>query len=233
MSFDDFKYHFQRIYLCRVFKHVINVAIPGPDAGGNTSQFGSVRITSGHAQMPRVASSQATRVAFSQTRESATTSLIKNQEPPWYLHDFASAWFHRSAQGAPTSAFIKNGSRPENNPQWSIRQRAGGTNLPVYALISLVQPTQQNAADYVLMALVVANKQGQRVRTLQKDEIVAGALNFVPTRELTVELELEVEDQLTIFPCTLRPGVECTFTLSIYCKEKLEVFEFSEDDPFS
>ena len=65
-------------------------------------------------------------------------------------------------------------------------------------------------------------KGGRRVRSLKKTEIVAGQLNFAPVRELTVELELAPGQALTVFPSTLKPGTESEFTLSVFCKEKVE-----------
>lgn len=187
MSFEDFCFHFQRVFLCRVFTNVYKANVDTCPLVGSTYT--------------------------------------------WFQYEYATSWFGRSAQGAPTPQFLANGSCPEDNPQWAIRtERLSGA--PSYVLINLVMPTKLNAADYLLVAMVVVDKRGKRVRTLKKTEIVAGQLSFSPSRELTLEIEVDPSQELTIFPCTLRPRSESPFQLNIFSKEAMIVRELDETDGY-
>ena len=148
----------------------------------------------------------------------------------WFRYQITSAWQGESAGGAPAAAFMKRGSKPENNPQWSLRREG---EREVYMIATITQKTQALVSDYVLLALTLCAKHGGRVRNLSAESIVAGNLAFKATREVTLEFTLEPGMDYTLFPCSLQPGTEAEFDITVLCKKPLLVRELDSNTPFS
>lgn len=140
---------------------------------------------------------------------------IKN---PWYRVMVDDEWRGDTAAGGPK--FISEGGLPENNPQYTI-QSASKAALAFVTLTQRAKTSQ--GSEYVHAVLVVCDKNGKRVRTVKKQQLVAGEMKFKNNREISVELEMEAGKIYTIFPATYKPGTEAPFTLTCYSRSLLNM----------
>lgn len=80
---------------------------------------------------------------------------------PWYRQKVTGKWEGETAAGCP--AFIKDGGTPEKNPQYVLTLL---DSRPAVVFITMTQPTQADMANYLKVGLLVADKGGKRVITL-------------------------------------------------------------------
>lgn len=148
MSLNDFLYAFRRVYLCRVFTDVVKISsaldptLVASFSSSSVAQASDLELSRSQLHVTVEATGSVSGSRPGELKKIASSSRRNKCLPkPWFHFECKSAWRGQEAQGAPSAAFLKQGSRPELNPQWELKcRRKEGAS--VYVLLNLTQPTQ-------------------------------------------------------------------------------------------
>jgi len=207
MSFEDFAVNFQRVYICRVFDHIIELDDPTRHAARSVALS-----VSGKKLIPPAA-------------QPGGLGAVA-----WHKNSLTGEWSGASAAGHLCWIRKYPERRVELNPQYTLKLTG---SRPSIVFITLTQPTQTGGGDYLYLSLLVLNKNGRRAREVKKSEIVGGNTKCRNTRELCAEVTLQADTTYTIFVATYEPDQCSKFTLSAYCRYPIELTPLPEDAPVS
>ncbi|GBG77348.1 hypothetical protein CBR_g23680 [Chara braunii] len=127
-------------------------------------------------------------------------------------------WRGHTAGGCP------NFDTWHNNPQFLLRGVGVDAHRPINVFMTLAQNLCGHPPFFI--GLRVVKKGGERVDPILYVHNLAGASEYVNTREVACEMVLEPDPRgYTIVPTTHIPGEETSFRLSVFTKTAVELVE--------